>query len=77
MKKQAKQRAKRTAASGTKPVSTRIVVPKFATEAEEAEWWYRNRHVHGKLFHAAVKRGDAEILTREKLLARLDLWRER
>lgn len=48
-----------------------IVVPKFATEAEEAEWWYRNRERHGKQFLAAVKSGQAQVLTKEKLQARL------
>jgi hypothetical protein len=24
------------------------VIPAFATEAEEAEWWYKNRNIHGK-----------------------------
>ena len=31
------------------------IVPTFATEAEEAEWWYKNRNVHGKQLLAAVK----------------------
>lgn len=47
-------------------------MPKFATEAEEADWWYKNRHVHDKIFHAAVKAGQAQILTKEKLLARIE-----
>jgi predicted DNA binding CopG/RHH family protein len=48
-----------------------IVVPNFATEAEEAEWWHKNRRVHDKIFHAAVKSGRAQTLTREKLLQRI------
>jgi hypothetical protein len=51
---------------------TKRIVPKFATEDEEAEWWYKNRHVHDKIFHEAVKSGEAQILTKEKLLARLE-----
>jgi len=51
---------------------TRIVVPKFPTESEEADWWYKNRHVHDKIMHAAVKSGEAQILTKEKLLARIE-----
>jgi hypothetical protein len=50
----------------------RRIVPRFATEAEEAEWWYQNREVHGKDLLAAVKSGEAQILTREKLLARIE-----
>jgi hypothetical protein len=25
----------------------KVVVPKFATEAGEADWWYQNREAHG------------------------------
>ncbi|HXB67937.1 MAG TPA: hypothetical protein VNY05_06825 [Candidatus Acidoferrales bacterium] len=50
---------------------TKRIVPKFATEAEEADWWYKNREVHGKELLAAVRSGEAQILTREKLLARI------
>jgi hypothetical protein len=51
---------------------TKRIVPKFTTEAEEADWWYRNREVHGKELLASVKSGEAQILTREKLLARIE-----
>jgi predicted DNA binding CopG/RHH family protein len=47
------------------------IVPKFATEAEEAEWWYRNREVHGKELLEAGRSGEALKLTREKLLDRV------
>jgi hypothetical protein len=47
---------------------TKRVLPAFATAAEEAEWWYRNRNVHGKQLHAAVKSGSAQVLTKKKLL---------
>ena len=40
------------------------MVPTFATEAEEAQWWYKNRDAHGKELLA-------QVLTREKLIARL------
>lgn len=46
-------------------------VPAFATEAEEAEWWYKNRSVHGKHLRTAVKSGEAKVLTRQKLLERI------
>jgi len=55
-----------------KPIPNRIVVPKFATEAEEADWWYENRHLHDKIMHAAHKRGETRILTKELLLARIE-----
>jgi predicted DNA binding CopG/RHH family protein len=51
---------------------TRSIVPRFATEAEEADWWYQNREVHGKELLAAVRSGEAQILTKEKLLARIE-----
>ncbi|HMC57849.1 MAG TPA: hypothetical protein VKJ01_01535, partial [Candidatus Solibacter sp.] len=38
---------------------------------EEADWWYQNREVHGKELLAAVRSGEAQILTKEKLLARI------
>lgn len=50
---------------------SKLVVPVFATEAEEAKWWYRNRERHGKQFLAAVKSGEAQVLTKEKLRARI------
>jgi hypothetical protein len=50
---------------------TKRIVPTFATEAEEAEWWYKNRNIHGKQLLAAVKSGEAKILTRERLLERI------
>lgn len=64
MKKQVKKQAKR-------------IVPSFATEAEEAEWWYKNRNVHGKQLLAAVKSGDAQVLTKEKLLERIAASRKK
>jgi predicted DNA binding CopG/RHH family protein/uncharacterized DUF497 family protein len=47
------------------------VVPAFATEAEEAEWWFKNRNAHDKQFLAAVKSGEVQVLTKEKLLKRI------
>jgi hypothetical protein len=55
-----------------KKETNRITVPKFATEAEEAEWWFKNRKAHDRIFTAAVKSGEARILTKEKLLARIE-----
>jgi predicted DNA binding CopG/RHH family protein len=47
------------------------VIPAFATEAEEAEWWHKNRNKHGKQLLAAVKSGEAQVLTKEKLRERI------
>lgn len=56
---------------------TKRIVPMFATEVEEAEWWYKNRNIHGKELLAAVKSGEAQILTKEKLLARIAASKKR
>jgi predicted DNA binding CopG/RHH family protein len=47
------------------------VIPPFATEGEEAEWWYKNRNMHGKHLLSAVKNGEAQVLTKEKLRQRI------
>lgn len=50
---------------------TKRAVPAFATEAEEAAWWYENRGRHGKELLAAVSSGEAQVLTKAKLQVRL------
>lgn len=50
---------------------TKRVMPAFATEAEEAAWWYENRNQHGKELLAAVKSGEARVLTKANLLERI------
>ncbi len=40
---------------------TKRVVPAFPTEAEEAEWWYKNRKIHDRQLLAAVKSGEAQL----------------
>jgi predicted DNA binding CopG/RHH family protein len=50
---------------------TRRVVPTFATEAEEAAWWYKNRDAHGTQLVEAVKRSQARVLTKQLLLDRI------
>lgn len=50
----------------------KLMVPAFTTEAEEAQWWYQNRNVHGKQLLAAVKTGEAKILTKEELRRRIE-----
>jgi len=54
-----------------KPSVIPVKVPRFKSESEEADWWYQNREVHGKELLAAVRSGEAQILTKEKLLARI------
>jgi predicted DNA binding CopG/RHH family protein len=62
-----KKRAKQPTATGK-----RIIVPKFATEAEEADWWFKNRKAHSEEFLKAARRGEVQTLTKEKLLARIE-----
>jgi hypothetical protein len=45
--------------------------PAFDNESAEAEWWYENRSKHGKQLLAAVKSGEAEVSTKEKLRERI------
>jgi predicted DNA binding CopG/RHH family protein len=47
-------------------------VPAFASEAEEAAWWYQNRNSHDAEFAAAVENREAQVLTVEKLRERIE-----
>lgn len=53
------------------------VVPAFASESDEAEWWHRNRRKHGKDLVTAVQQGEAQVLTEAKLLERIAASRKR
>lgn len=50
---------------------TKRTVPAFATEAEEAQWWYRNRSKHDEDLIQAVKTGESKILTESELRRRI------
>jgi len=47
------------------------VIPAFASEAEEAEWWYKNRRRLDADLQGASKQGALKALDRKTLLARL------
>jgi hypothetical protein len=47
-------------------------IPAFASESEEAAWWYENRQSHDRDFAAAVESGEARALTAEKLRERIE-----
>jgi len=47
------------------------VLPNFATEDEEAEWWYANREKISDDFEEAARNGELKILTKEMLRERL------
>jgi predicted DNA binding CopG/RHH family protein len=55
--------------------SERILVPKFETEAEEAQWWYQNRNMVESALNKAIdngtiQSGTAQRLTREARASR-------
>ena len=70
-----KKRVKQSTA--TTATGKRIVVPKFATEAEEADWWFKNRRAHSEEFLKAARNGEAQVLTKEKLLARIEASKQK
>lgn len=47
------------------------IVPAFATEAEEADWWYKNRKKLDKDLVDAARAGELKILDRKALMARV------
>jgi len=51
--------------------TTKRVVPKFATEAEEAKWWDQNRDMVSRDFREAGLKGKLKKLTVESLRDRL------
>ena len=53
------------------------MVPAFATEAEEAEWWFQNGEIHSRQLLAAVKSGAAQTLTDGKLRERIAASKKR
>ena len=55
---------------------TKRMAPTFATEAAEAEWWFKNRNIHGKQLLTAVKSGETQLLTKGKLLEQLAAFRK-
>ncbi len=56
-----------------KRTNNKPVVPAFATEAEEAEWWYRNRNKLDKEMSEAVRAGAVKVLDRKTLAKRMAL----
>jgi predicted DNA binding CopG/RHH family protein len=53
------------------------VVPAFKSEAEEAEWWFKNRARLDKHFLEAAKKGELKRLDRATLAARLSASKAR
>src|SRR6266700_2440585 len=51
--------------------SERPKVPRFRTEAEEAEWWDSHMDMVEDQLMSAMRDGTAQVLTRERLLETL------
>ncbi len=49
----------------------KLVIPAFKSQAEEAEWWYKNRARLDKDLVAAAKKGKLKRLDQTTLKARL------
>jgi predicted DNA binding CopG/RHH family protein len=47
-------------------------VPAFATEAEEADWWYKNRKKLDRRLMEAARSGKLPVLDRKTLLQRIE-----
>ena len=50
---------------------TKLTTPKFKSEKEEADWWYKNRAGLDKEFLQAAAAGSLKRLSREQLKARV------
>ncbi len=47
-------------------MSDKIVVPKFASESEEADWWFEQREEHGGIMARAID--DGRTINMQQLL---------
>ena len=47
------------------------IVPAFPTEAQEADWWYKNRKKLDKDLVDAARAGELKVLDRKTLLKRV------
>lgn len=47
------------------------IIPAFPTEAQEADWWYRNRKKLDRDFVEAARAGELKVLDRKTLMRRI------
>jgi hypothetical protein len=52
--------------------SQKRVIPKFASEAEEAAWWDQNRDMISRDLRDAAKAGELKVMTKDRLRERLE-----
>ena len=48
------------------------IIPAFPTEAQEADWWYKNRKTLDGDFEKAARNGELKVLDRKALLRRVE-----
>jgi len=51
--------------------SKKRIIPTFQTEAQEADWWYKNRKKLDKDFAEEARGGNLKVLNRQALLKRI------
>ena len=54
-----------------KPARKKRIIPAFAAEAQEADWWYRNRKKLDKDLVEAARAGELKVLDRNALTDRV------
>ena len=54
-----------------KPKKVAKSIPTFASEAQEAEWWYRNRKILDRSFVKAARSGGLKVLDHKTLTKRI------
>ena len=54
-----------------KPARKKRIIPAFMTEAQEADWWYRNRKKLDKDLVDAARTGELQVLDRKTLTDRV------
>ena len=54
-----------------KPARKKRIIPAFMTEAQEADWWYRNRKKLDKDLVEAARAGELKVLDRNALTDRV------
>ena len=54
-----------------KRVKKKRMIPAFPTEAQEADWWYKNRRMLDKDFVKAARSGELKVLDSNALLKRV------
>jgi len=55
-----------------KPETKKRIVPAFASEAQEADWWYKHRKTLDREMLEAARTGKLKVLNRTELQKRVD-----